>query len=91
MGREDKRRVRISFSESTPDRLHRELVRVDAWNLSAQARPQPDGTLLGIKQRVRSCRRWQLCSLQLDLRGFLPLGMHLEFRYPRRSQVAPRS
>ena len=32
----------------------------DAWNLGAQARPQPDGTLLGFKQRVRSCRRWQL-------------------------------
>jgi hypothetical protein len=38
----------------------RELVRDDAWDLSAQARPQPDGTLLGFRQRVRSCRRWQL-------------------------------
>jgi len=59
-GREDERRSRMCFNRSTPGELHGELVRVDAWNLDAQARLQPDGTLLGFKQRVRSCRRWQL-------------------------------
>ena len=28
--------------------------------------------------------------MQLDLRGHLRLGMHLRFRNPRRSQVAPK-
>ncbi len=46
----------------------------------AQARLRSDGTLLGFKQRVRSCRRWQLNWLQLDLRGDLRLGMPLGFR-----------
>jgi hypothetical protein len=59
-GREDVRRSRMSFNRSTPGELHGELVRNDAWYLDAQARLQPDGTLLGFKQRVRSCRRWQL-------------------------------
>ena len=45
----------------------------------AQARLRSDGTLLGFKQRVRSCRRWQLNWLQLDLRGDLRLGMPLGF------------
>ncbi len=45
--------------------------------------------MLVIKQLERSCRRWQLKSLQLVLRGILHLGMHLRFRDPRRSQVAP--
>ena len=45
----------------------------------AQARLRSDGTLLGFKQRVRSCRRWQLNWLQLDLRGGLRLGMPLGF------------
>jgi hypothetical protein len=35
-------------------------VRIDAWNLDAQARLQSDGTLPGFRRRVRSCRRWQL-------------------------------
>ena len=59
-GREDVRRSRMSFNRSTPGELHGDLVRDDAWVLDAQARLQPDGTLLGFKQRVRSCRRWQL-------------------------------
>ena len=42
-----------------------------------------------IKRPVRSCRRWQLSFLQLDLRGNLLLDMHLEFCYPCQSQVAP--
>ena len=66
-------------------------MRYDPWNLNAQARLQPDGTLLGFKQRVRSCRRWQLNGLQLDLRGALPLDMPLRFRDPRRSQVTPET
>jgi hypothetical protein len=49
-----------------------------------------DGTLQGIKLRVRSCRRWQLYKVQMDLRGILHLGMPLGFCYPRRSQVRPR-
>ncbi|MFT4564473.1 MAG: hypothetical protein ACI9BW_004239 [Gammaproteobacteria bacterium] len=57
--------------------------------LNAQARLQSDGTLQGFKLRVRSCRRWQLSFLQLDLRGALHLDMHLRFRDPRRSQVTP--
>lgn len=67
-GRENHERFRISFSQSTPDTLHDDLVRVDAWNLNAQARLQSDGTLLVIKQRVRSCRRWQLNFLQIFTR-----------------------
>jgi hypothetical protein len=50
----------MGFNRSTPGELHGELVSDDAWDLNAQARLQPDGTLLGFKQRVRSCRRWQL-------------------------------
>lgn len=69
--------------------LRRELVKNDARSPDAQARLWSDGTLLGFKQRVRSCRRWQLYWLQLDLRGGLPLGMPLRFRDPRRSHVAP--
>ena len=88
-GRENRRRSQLGFNGSALGELHRELVRDDAWYLSAQARPQPDGTLLGFKQRVRSCRRWQLYGLQLDLRGTLHLGMHLRFRDPRRNQVTP--
>jgi len=49
----------------------------------------PAGGSLSIKQRERSCRRWQLCWLQLDLRGHLPLGMHLGLHHPCQSQVAP--
>jgi hypothetical protein len=67
-GRENHWRFRISFSQSTPDTLHDDLVRVDAWNLNAQARLQSDGTLLVIKQRARSCRRWQLNFLQIFTR-----------------------
>ena len=67
-GRENHERFRISFRQSTPDALHDDLVRVDAWNLNAQARLQSDGTLLVIKQRVRSCRRWQLNFLQIFTR-----------------------
>ena len=59
-GRENQRRSRMSFNGSTPGALHRELVRDDAWKPNAQARPRPDGSLLVFKQRVRSCRRWQL-------------------------------
>ncbi len=67
-GRENNQRVWLSFSESTPNVLQRDLVRIDAWvspvrrrgTLDAQARLQSDGTLQGFKLRVRSCRRWQL-------------------------------
>src|SRR5690606_7869691 len=52
--------LRFVLTERPGAHRVRDLVRDDAWFLSAQARPQPDGTLLGIKQRVRSCRRWQL-------------------------------
>ena len=88
-GREDVRRSLERFNGLTPGGPHRDPMRNDARNLNAPARLQSDGTLLGIKQRVRSCRRWQLCGLQLDLRGALPLGMPLRFRDPRRNQVAP--
>jgi len=77
------------FNELARGEPRRDPMRYDARNLNASARLQSDGTLLGIKQRVRSCRRWQLCGLQLDLRGPLPLGMPLRFRDPRRNQVAP--
>ena len=77
------------FNGLAPGRPPRDPMRYDARNLNAPARLQSDGTLLGFKQRVRSCRRWQLCGLQLDLRGALPLGMPLRFRDPRRNQVAP--
>ena len=77
------------FSGLAPGGPRRDLMRYDARNLNASARLQSDGTLPGIKRRVRSCRRWQLYGLQLDLRGALPLGMPLRFRDPRRNQVAP--
>ena len=77
------------FSGLAPGGPRRDLMRYDAQNLNASARLQLDGTLPGFKRRVRSCRRWQLCFLQLDLRGPLPLGMPLRFRDPRRNQVAP--
>jgi|GEM_PF-855638 len=77
------------FSGLAPGGPRRDLMRYDAQNLNASARLQLDGTLPGFKRRVRSCRRWQLCFLQLDLRGTLPLGMPLRFRDPRRNQVAP--
>ena len=48
-----------------------------------------EGARLFLRQLVRSCRRWQLCWLQLDLRGDLSLGMHPEVRDPRRSHVTP--
>jgi len=48
-----------------------------------------EGYRLVFKQLKRSCRRWQLYGLQLYLRGDLRLGMHSEFRNPRRSHVAP--
>ena len=48
------------FSDLASGRPHRDPVRYDARNLNAPARLQSDGTLLGFKQRVRSCRRWQL-------------------------------
>ncbi|AAU91269.1 hypothetical protein MCA2630 [Methylococcus capsulatus str. Bath] len=38
---------------------------------------------------MRKRRRWRLFGLQMDLRGHLHLGMHLRFRDPRRSHVAP--
>ena len=60
VGGENQGRSRKGFNGSTPGTLHREPVRVDAGDLDAQARLQSDGTLLGFKQRVRSCRRWQL-------------------------------
>ena len=59
-GRENHGRSRLGFNGSAPGALHRDPVRVDAPNLNAQARLQWDGTLLGFRQRVRSCRRWQL-------------------------------
>ena len=48
------------FSALAPGEPLRDPVRYDARNLNAPARLQSDGTLLGFKQRVRSCRRWQL-------------------------------
>ena len=56
-------------------------------NPDAQART--GWRLTAIKQLERSCRRWQLYWLQLDLRGELHLDMHLGIRNPRQSQVAP--
>ena len=82
--------IPVMFNESTPDEFHRDLVRVDPCDLSAQARIRQRALRLVIKQLVRSCRRWQLNWLQLDLRGNLFLGMHLGFCDPRRSQVAPK-
>jgi len=79
-----------SFNESTPDVLHRDPVRVDPSELSAQAHIRLRALRLVFKQLVRSCRRWQLNGLQMDLRGNLHLGMHLGFCDPRRSQVAPK-
>ena len=67
-GRKDRQRFRkvltnpprtcfiASLCESTPG----------SARISTQ---RSDGTLLGIKQRVRSCLRSQLYRLQLDLRG----------------------
>jgi hypothetical protein len=88
-GREDRQRVQYFFSASALDELPRDLVRSYARRLHARARLQSDGTLLGFKQRVRSCRRWQLYWLQVDLRGVLPLGMPLRFHDPRRNRDAP--
>jgi len=51
---------------------------------------EPGERLAGIKPLGRSCRRWQLNSLQLDLRGDLHLGMLRWLCNPRRNQVAPR-
>jgi hypothetical protein len=53
-------RFRLDFSVSAPDELQHDPVKSDTWNPDAQARLRSDGTLLGIKQRVRSCRRLQL-------------------------------
>jgi hypothetical protein len=63
--RENGRRSQLGFNGLALREPHRDPVRVDARNLNAQARLQSDGTLLGFKQRVRSCRRWQLliCSV----------------------------
>jgi hypothetical protein len=57
--------------------------------LDAQARLQSDGTLLGFRQRVRSCRRWQLyfCSEFYEVSYIL--GMHLRVCDPRRNHVVP--
>jgi len=55
--------------------------------------PTPHGQMVvkgsPVKRRGRSCRRWQLFGLRLDLRGSPHLGMHHRFRNPRRSHVTP--
>ena len=79
------------FNGSALGERHRDPVRDDAGNLNAQARLQSDGTLLGFKQRVRSCCRWQLWFCRWINEDICILGMHLRFRNPRRSQVAPAS
>ena len=89
-GREDVQRAQLGFSELALNIPHRDLVRVDPGDLSAQAHVRPRTLRQVIKLLVRSCRRWQLYGLQMDLRGNLLLGMHLRFRDPRRSQVAPK-
>jgi len=60
MGRENPKRFRKSFSESTPDVLHRDLVKVDPSELSAQAHIRLRALQPVIKRLKRSCRRWQL-------------------------------
>ena len=86
-GRENSQRVQSKFGESTLDECHRDLVRVDLR--VEMHKHMLSQRLAGIKRLGRSCRRWQLFILQLDLRGFLPLGMPLRFHDPRRSQCAP--
>ena len=82
-------RAQLGFSELALNMPQRDLVRVDPGDLSAQAHVRPRALRQVIKLLVRSCRRWQLCFLQLDLRGDLHLGMHLRFCDPRRNQVSP--
>ena len=77
----------LSFNGVGRDYLHHELVSCRPLEPDAQARAGQGLALL--RRPERSCRRWQLYCLQLDLRGVLRLDMHLGFCYPRRNQVAP--
>ena len=59
-GREDVQRAQLGFSELALNIPHRDLVRVDPGDLSAQAHVRPRALRQVIKLLVRSCRRWQL-------------------------------
>jgi len=59
-GREDVRRAQLGFNELALNIPHRDLVRVDPGDLSAQAHIRPRALRQVIKLLVRSCRRWQL-------------------------------
>ena len=63
-GREDIRRFQLGFNELALNIPHRDLVRVDPGDLSAQANVRPRTLKQVIKLLVRSCHRWQLkvCS-----------------------------
>jgi hypothetical protein len=67
-GRENQRRVWISFNESTPDVLHRDPIWGDSRDPVVWARSRAEGTKQVFKLLVRSCRRWQLKVLQIVLR-----------------------
>ena len=59
-GRESVRRFQLGFSELALNIPHRDLVRVDPGDLSAQAHVRPRTLRQVIKLLVRSCHRWQL-------------------------------
>ena len=87
-GRDNHKRSRLSFSGSAPGSFST-ILRDRRPVLDAQARLQSDGTLLVFKQRVRSCRRWQLLVCSCFYEGSYSLGMHLGFCDPRRNHVVP--
>jgi hypothetical protein len=87
-GRDNHQRSRLSFSGSAPGSFST-ILRDRRPVLDAQARLQSDGTLLVFKQRVRSCRRWQLLVCSCFYEGSYSLGMHLGFCDPRRNHVVP--
>ena len=63
-GGENSEPVWLSFSVQAPDAPSRELV----WMTPGSGRTstnRAEGTKLVFKQLERSCRRWQLCGLQL--------------------------
>jgi hypothetical protein len=87
-GRDNHKRSRLSFSGSAPGSFST-ILRDRRPVLDAQVRLQSDGTLLVFKQRVRSCRRWQLLVCSCFYEGSYSLGMHLGFCDPRRNHVVP--
>lgn len=87
--RENRQPAQYFLADQPWTSLTRDLVWGDPWIRIAQAQVRSEGARLVFKQLVRSCRRWQLFGLQVDLRGDLRLGMHLRVRDPRRSHVAP--